>query len=72
MCHQSVGLLARYLEGAGIATVVIGALPRILNIVRPPRVYRVQALLGQLVGPPQDRATQQARVMEALSRVVES
>jgi len=62
-----VGLLARYLEVAGIATVVMGALPRILNIVQPPRADRVQAALGQLVGAPHDRATQQARVMEALS-----
>lgn len=49
----------------------MGALPRILNIVQPPRVYRVQAALGQLVGPPHDRATQQARMMAALSLVAE-
>lgn len=66
MCHQSVGLLARYLEDAGVATVVLGGLSSVLEKVRPPRVSLVRAPFGQLVGPPHDLATQNARVLAAL------
>lgn len=66
MCHQSVGLYARYLENAGIATVVIGALKPLLEVVRPPRVLWIRAALGKLVGNPHDANQQMLRVKKAL------
>lgn len=58
--------MARYLEEAGLATVVLGGMAPILDVVRPPRVSLVRAPLGKLVGPPRDRDTQMARVQAAL------
>ncbi len=58
--------MARYLEDAGLATVVLGGMAPILEAVNPPRVSLVRAPLGKLVGPPHDRATQMARVRAAL------
>ena len=58
--------MARYLEQAGLATVVLGAMAPILDVVKPPRVSLVRAPLGKLVGLPHDRNTQVARVQAAL------
>ncbi len=69
VCHQSVGLLARYLEGVGVAPVVLGGLCSALEKGRPPRGSLVRGPLGQLVGPPHDLATQTARVEAALQRL---
>ncbi|PSR24040.1 hypothetical protein [Sulfobacillus thermosulfidooxidans] len=67
MCHQSVGLYARYLESEGIATVVIGALKPMLETVKPPRVLWIRAALGKLVGNPHDTNEQMNRVKKALN-----
>ena len=58
--------MARYLEDAGLATVVLGGMASILDVVKPPRVSLVRAPLGKLVGTPHDVATQIDRVQTAV------
>ncbi len=67
MCHQSVGLAARTLEEAGIATVVIGSARDILDEVGVPRYVFTDLPLGNPLGPPGDTATQLATLRTALS-----
>lgn len=47
MCHQSVGLVARELEKHGIRTVLCGHFPHLAERIRPPRMFIVDAPLGE-------------------------
>lgn len=47
MCHQSVGLVAREIEKHGIRTVLVGHFPHLAERIRPPRMYMVDAPLGE-------------------------
>jgi hypothetical protein len=63
---MSVGHIARLLEDAGIATVIIAVkafLPR-MKAMTLPRVLLTPHLLGRPIGPPNDNVTQRA-VLEA-------
>ena len=68
MCHVSVGHLARLLEEAGIATVIIAirAFEDRLAAMTPPRVLITPRLMGQPLGAPCDRDTQRATILAAL------
>ena len=66
MCHQTVSLVARHLEAAGIATVVIGSARDIVEEVGVPRFVFDDAPLGNPAGRPWDRTAQRAVVKDAL------
>ncbi|GGC59707.1 glycine reductase [Chelatococcus reniformis] len=60
VCHQSVGLAARQLEAAGIATVVMGCAKDIVEYVGVPRLLFSDFPLGNAAGRPNDGASQAA------------
>ena len=52
MCNQSVGLIQRAIEYAGITTVSISLLREITEKIRPPRALFVPRPLGYPLGEP--------------------
>lgn len=66
MCHQSVGLIARHLEAAGVPTVTLSSARTITAAVRPPRSVFVDFPLGHTAGAPGDPRTQATIVGAAL------
>ncbi len=67
MCHVSVGHVARLLEAAGIATVIVAARafePR-LKAMRLPRVLLTPRLMGRPIGPPLNRTRQRETLLAA-------
>lgn len=63
MCHKTAGLVARGLEEAGIATVVIGTMHKPMEMV--PRAV-VTRYIDAPVGPPGDSAMHSDIVEHAL------
>lgn len=66
VCHQSMGIVARALETAGIATVVMGAAKDIVERCGAPRFLFSDVPLGNAAGPPHDPAAQDATLGLAL------
>lgn len=64
MCNQSVGLIQRAIEYAGMATVSISLLREITEKIRPPRALFVPFPLGYPLGEPGNPELQ-TRVMRA-------
>jgi hypothetical protein len=64
MCNQSVGLIQRALEYAGLTTVSLSLLREITEKIRPPRALLVPFPLGYPLGAP-DNAGLQMRVLRA-------
>jgi len=64
MCNQSVGLIQRFIEAAGITTVSISLLREITEKIRPPRALFVPFPLGYPLGEP-NNPDLQANVMRA-------
>jgi glycine/betaine/sarcosine/D-proline reductase family selenoprotein B len=60
ICHQSIALLARYLEEAGIPTVIIGAAKDIVEYCGVPRFVFNDFPLGNAAGRPGDPHSQYA------------
>ena len=58
MCHQTVSLVARHLEAAGIPTVIIGSGRDIVEECGVPRFLFVDFPLGNPCGKPWDVAMQ--------------
>jgi len=58
ICHQSISLLARHLEGAGISTIIIGAAKDIVEYCGVPRFVFNDFPLGNAAARPQDRQSQ--------------
>lgn len=71
ICHQSQSLLARYLEAAGISTVVMGAAKDIVEYCGVPRLLFSDFPLGNAVARPNDVASQDLNFQLAL-RLLES
>ena len=71
ICHQSQSLLARYLEEAGIATVVMGAAKDIVEYCGVPRLLFSDFPLGNAAARPNDQASQDLNFELAL-RLLES
>ncbi|MCP3853741.1 MAG: hypothetical protein GY745_05630 [Actinomycetia bacterium] len=69
MCHQSIGLIARQLEEAGIATVSLTSARTITAGANPPRAVFVDYPLGRTAGPPHDPATQRSILDAALDLI---
>ena len=66
MCHQSVGLLARYLEEHGIPTATVTSSRDITQKVNPPRAAFLNYPLGHSTGKPFDLDDQVGIVRAAL------
>jgi hypothetical protein len=64
MCNQSVGLIQRAIEFAGITTVSISLLKEITEKIRPSRALFVPFPLGYPLGEPNNPELQ-TRVMRA-------
>lgn len=54
MCNQSVGLIQRAIEYAGITTVSLSLLREITEKIQPPRALFVPFPLGYPLGQPHD------------------
>lgn len=66
MCHQSVGLVAREIESRGIRTVLVGHFPHLAERIRPPRMFIVDAPLGETFSRAYDYAMHETIAHEAL------
>ena len=64
MCNQSVGLIQRPIEYAGMTTVSLSLLREITEKIRPPRALFVPYPLGYPLGEP-NNPDLQTRVMRA-------
>jgi D-proline reductase (dithiol) PrdB len=62
-----VGLIARVLEEAGIATVCLIMRREVAQNVKPPRALFVKFPFGAPLGPAGDAETQRGVILEALS-----
>ncbi len=67
MCHQTVGLVARAVEEAGITTLTMSVGRDITERVRPPRACFVNYPMGNEIGRPADVQTQRAIVRAAFA-----
>jgi len=71
ICHQTLSLVARYLEAHGIATVLMACAKDVVEHVGVPRVLFSDFPLGNGAGKPHDKASQ-AATLELALRVLES
>ena len=65
MCHQSVGLIARAVETAGICTMSMTSALDITQAVKPPRSVFINFPLGHQTGKPHDPELQRSIVRDA-------
>jgi hypothetical protein len=66
VCHQSVGLIARVVEEAGIPTLCMTSALDITQAVKAPRGVFVNYPLGHQTGKPNDPENQRAIVRDAM------
>jgi hypothetical protein len=66
VCHQSVGLIARVVEAAGIPTLCMTSAMDITRAVNPPRAVFVNFPLGHQTGKPNQPGLQRQIVRDAL------
>ena len=71
MCHQTVSLIARYLEENGIPTVIMGCAKDIVEHVGAPRFLFSDFPLGNAAGKPDDFGSQ-AFTIELALKVLET
>jgi hypothetical protein len=67
VCHQSVGLIARNVEAAGIPTIAMTSALDITRAVNPPRAVFNDFPLGHTAGKPLDRRLQREIMIETLN-----
>ncbi len=70
LCHQSVGLVARALEFAGVPTMTLAVLKDVVEAVRPPRVAFYDGELGTVSGMP-EWPEHQRRILDEALRLIE-
>ena len=70
LCHQTVGLLARAAELAGIPTMTLAVLKDVVESVRPPRVALYNGALGSVAGTP-NFPEHQRRILDESLRLIE-
>jgi D-proline reductase (dithiol) PrdB len=70
VCHQSVGLIARHVEAAGIPTLCMTSALDITQAVNPPRAAFLDFPLGHTTGKPHQPELQRAIMREALDAFV--
>lgn len=71
VCHQTLSLMARALEAAGVSTVILGCARDIVEHVGVARLLFSDFPLGNAAGKPHDSASQEATLELAL-RLLES
>ena len=70
LCHQSIGLVARALELAGIPTMTLAVVKEVVEWVRPPRVALYDGELGSVSGMP-NWPEHQRRILDEALRLIE-
>jgi len=70
LCHQSVGLVARGLELAGIPTMMLAVVKEMVESVRPPRVAFYDGEPGTVSGLP-NFPEHQRRILDEALRLIE-
>jgi D-proline reductase (dithiol) PrdB len=70
LCHQSVGLVARAIELAGVPTMTLAVLKDVVESVRPPRVALYDGELGSVAGKP-NFPEHQRRILDESLRLIE-
>jgi len=70
LCHQSVGLVARALELAGIPTMTLAVVKDVVELVRPPRVAFYDGKPGTVSGLPKF-PEHQRRILDEALRLIE-
>ena len=71
LCHQTIGLVARAIEEAGIPTMMIAVERSIIDRVRPPRTAFYNGEFGSVVGKPNWKEYQ-LRVLDESLRWIET
>ncbi|MBX3298832.1 MAG: hypothetical protein KF736_05140 [Acidobacteria bacterium] len=66
LCHQTVGIIARVVEAAGIPTMCLSVDPGLTDKIRPPRTAYYNGDLGSVAGKPNYREYQLRILDEAL------
>lgn len=72
MCNQSVGLIQRAIEAAGIATVSITLVESIARQVKPPRALAVPFAFGHPLGAANNPELQHMLIKEALALLTDT
>jgi D-proline reductase (dithiol) PrdB len=70
LCHQSVGLVARAIELAGIPTMTLAVVKEVMESVRPPRVAFYDGKPGTVSGLP-NWPEHQRRILDEALRLIE-
>jgi D-proline reductase (dithiol) PrdB len=70
LCHQSIGLVARALELAGIPTMTLAVVKEVVESVRPPRVAFYDGKPGTVSGLP-NFPEHQRRILDEALRLIE-
>jgi len=70
-CHRSAVIVQRAVEAAGIATVIIAALPPIAQQEGAPRITAPHVPIGANAGEPDNAAMQRGILLESLRAVAE-
>lgn len=70
LCHQSIGLVARALELAGIPTMTLAVVKDVVDSVRPPRVAYYDGQPGTVSGLP-NFPEHQRRILDEALRLIE-
>jgi D-proline reductase (dithiol) PrdB len=70
LCHQSVSLIARALEAAGIPSMTLAVDKEVVTAVRPPRAAFYEGQLGAVAGLP-NWPEHQRRVLDEALRLIE-
>lgn len=70
LCHQSVSLVARGLELAGVPTMTLAVDKEIVESVRPPRAALYQGRYGSVAGQP-NWPEHQRRILDEALRLIE-
>ncbi len=70
LCHQSIGLVARALELAGIPTMTLAVIKEVIESVRAPRVALYDGELGSVSGLP-NFPEHQRRILDEALRLIE-
>ena len=71
LCHQTLGIVARALEVAGIPTICISVDPSMNDKVRPPRTAYYSGELGSVAGQP-NWPEYQLRIIDETLRLMET
>ena len=70
LCHQSISLVARAIEAAGVPTMTIGVGKDVVDLVRPPRAAIYDGEFGSVAGRP-GWPEQQRRILDESLRLIE-